>query len=49
MITGWLQRPDGVGNPDSQQERRGQLGPVVAVEMHFRQKVAEGDTNEGAG
>ena len=49
MEIGRFQRPYAVGQAEAQQESQGELGAIVAVEMHFRQQVAEGNANEGCG
>ena len=41
-----LHAADSVCQGDTEKEGQGQLGPVVAVKVHFRQQVAEGNTDE---
>ena len=33
-----------IGEADAREERQRELGPVVAVEMNFREQVAQGNT-----
>ena len=44
METGRFEVVKHIGEADSREERQRELGAVMAVEMNFREQVAQGNT-----